>query len=316
MATMEKSIEVNVPVRTAYNQWTQFEEFPRFMEGVREVQQLDDRRLHWHAVIGGKEKHWDAEIVEQEPDRRLIWRSTSGAENAGAVGFESLGGDRTRVTLRLDYDPEGAVENVGDALGLVSARVEGDLRRFKQFIESRGAETGAWRGEIHGGQVDPGAERAVGGSGMEGAAGAPMPGDAGAGMGTGMERELGGGLGSAYGRDRNNALAGTAGVEGTMSGSGANQGRADTGQAASSYPNLAGQGDLSIEEKGGGSGTTGQSGTSDAGGGSGTAGGLTHGVAGKDLPDDRQMDEKLRRERYDTTGGKASQRDSNIKTEE
>jgi uncharacterized membrane protein len=153
MPKVEKSLEINVPVSTAYNQWTQFEEFPRFMEGVKEVRQLDDKRLHWRAEIGGKEEEWNAEITEQLPDRRVAWRSTSGARNAGIVTFHSLDSSRTRINLQLDYDPEGAVENVGSAIGLVSSRVEGDLKRFKEFIESRGMETGAWRGEIRGGQV-------------------------------------------------------------------------------------------------------------------------------------------------------------------
>ena len=154
MASIEKSIDVNVPVRTAYNQWTQFEQFPQFMEGVHEVQQIDDKRLHWRAKVGGKEEEWYAEIVEQIPDQRISWRSTTGATNAGTVTFQPLGANRTRVMLKLEYEPEGVVENVGDALGFVSRRVEGDLERFKKFIESRGTETGAWRGEIHGGEVE------------------------------------------------------------------------------------------------------------------------------------------------------------------
>ena len=156
MAHVEKSITVDVPVRTAYNQWTQFESFPRFMEGVEEVRQIDDKRLHWRATIAGKTEEWDAKIIEQTPDRVVAWQSTSGAPNGGTVSFESLGDNRTRVNLRLEYDPQGVIENVGDALGFVSRRVEGDLQRFKEFIESRGAETGAWRGEVHGGQVDRG----------------------------------------------------------------------------------------------------------------------------------------------------------------
>ena len=152
--TIEKQIEVHVPVHTAYNQWTQFEDFPRFMEGVKEVRQLDDKRLHWRAMIAGKEKEWDAEIFEQVPDHKIAWRSTSGARNDGIVTFDKRGDNVTLVTLHLDYDPEGAVENVGDKLGVVSHRVEGDLKRFKEFVESRGTETGAWRGEIHGGEVE------------------------------------------------------------------------------------------------------------------------------------------------------------------
>jgi len=148
MASIEKSIDINVPARTAYNQWTQFEEFPHFMEGVRQVTQLTDKRLRWRVDIGGKEKEWDAEITEQIPDRRIAWRSLTGASNAGVVNFEHLSDAKARVTVRMDYTPEGAVESIGDWVGLVSNRVEGDLQRFKEFIESRGTETGAWRGEI------------------------------------------------------------------------------------------------------------------------------------------------------------------------
>ncbi len=148
MERIEKSIEVDVPLRTAYNQWTQFEEFPKFMEGVEEVRQLDEKRLFWRAQIAGKSTEWEAEIYEQIPDSRIAWRSTSGAPNAGAVSFQSLGPERTRVNLMIDYQPLGVVEKVGDALGIVSGRVEGDLQRFKKFIEERGAATGGWRGEI------------------------------------------------------------------------------------------------------------------------------------------------------------------------
>jgi len=148
MGKVEKSIDVNVPVSTAYNQWTQFEEFPRFMEGVKEVRQLDDRTLEWTAEIAGNEETWTAEIVEQEPDLRVAWRSTSGAPNAGVVTFHRIDADTTRVMLQMEYEPQGAVENVGDALGIPERRIQGDLERFKEFIESRGRETGAWRGEI------------------------------------------------------------------------------------------------------------------------------------------------------------------------
>jgi uncharacterized membrane protein len=148
VASIQKSIDVNVPVRTAYNQWTQFEEFPRFMEGVEEVRQLDDRRLHWRAKIGGKIEEWDAVITEQIPDERVAWRNTTGAENAGVVTFHYLSPNSTRVMLQMEYDPQGLVENVGSALGVVERRVEGDLKRFKEFVESHGTETGAWRGEI------------------------------------------------------------------------------------------------------------------------------------------------------------------------
>ena len=147
MAKIEKSITVNVPISVAYNQWTQFEEFPRFMEGVKEVRQLDDKRLHWRAEIGGKEEQWYAEITEQSPDDRIAWKSTSGARNDGFVAFDPVDANRTQITLLVDYDPEGVVENIGDVLGIVAFRVEGDLQRFKEFIESRQRETGAWRGE-------------------------------------------------------------------------------------------------------------------------------------------------------------------------
>ena len=157
MTTIEQSIDVEVPVSTAYNQWTQFEEFPRFMEGVEQVRQLDDKRLHWRAKIAGKAEEWDAEITHQTPDQQVAWRSITGAPNGGTVSFRPAGAASTEVALRLEYEPQGMVENVGDALGIVSRRVEGDLKRFKEFIESRGAETGAWRGEIHGSQVDRGA---------------------------------------------------------------------------------------------------------------------------------------------------------------
>jgi uncharacterized membrane protein len=153
METIEKSVEIDAPVSTVYNQWTQFEEFPRFMEGVKQVQQLDDKRLHWRAEVGGKEKEWDAEIYKQIEDEVIAWRSTSGARNDGEVRFDKSSGGKTRVTLELAYEPEGVVENIGDALGLLSGRVQGDLDRFRDFIEKRGTETGAWRGEIHGGAV-------------------------------------------------------------------------------------------------------------------------------------------------------------------
>ncbi|HEY8609077.1 MAG TPA: SRPBCC family protein [Noviherbaspirillum sp.] len=152
MSTVEKSIEVNVPVNTAYNQWTQFEEFPRFMEGITEVRQLDDTHLHWCADVGGKRKEWDAEITEQIPDKRIAWRSTTGAPNAGVVTFHHIDANTTRIMVQMDYDPEGVTENVGDALGVFSHRVHGDLERFKEFIESRGQETGAWRGAVNEGQ--------------------------------------------------------------------------------------------------------------------------------------------------------------------
>ena len=148
MAEVEKTIEVDAPVTTVYNQWTQFETFPEFMEGIESVKQLDATKLHWVAKIAGKEKQWDAVITTQEPDQRVAWRNVDGADNAGDVQFESVEAGRTRIKLHMVYDPEGVIENVGDALGVVSRRIEGDLERFKKFIETRGAETGAFRGEI------------------------------------------------------------------------------------------------------------------------------------------------------------------------
>jgi len=148
MATIEESVEVEVPVRTAYNQWTQFEEFPRFMEGVEEVRQLDDTRVHWVAEIAGQRREWDAEITEQIPDERISWCSTDGATNSGVVTFHRLGDGKSKVMLQLDFEPEGAMEKAGDKLGVVKTRTKGDLKRFKEFIESQGRESGAWRGGI------------------------------------------------------------------------------------------------------------------------------------------------------------------------
>ena len=148
MQSIEQSIEVEVPVSTAYNQWTQFQEFPRFMEGVDEVRQLDDTHLHWKASFGGREHEWDAEITEQTPDQRIAWRSTDGKTNAGVVTFHRLDDNRTKIMLQLDWDPEGMLEALGGAVGSDDRRVRGDLERFKEMIEERGVETGAWRGEV------------------------------------------------------------------------------------------------------------------------------------------------------------------------
>jgi uncharacterized membrane protein len=147
-STIEKTIDVQAPISVVYNQWTQFEEFPHFMEGVTKVEQLTDTTLRWTAEIAGQTREWTAQIVEQVPDIRVSWKSTSGADNAGIISFLPIE-DGTRVTARMTYDPEGFIENVGDFLGFVSLRVQGDLDRFKQFIEARGRETGAWRGEVH-----------------------------------------------------------------------------------------------------------------------------------------------------------------------
>jgi len=148
MSKIMEAVDVAVPVRTAYDQWTQFETFPSFMEGVKSVRQLDDTTLEWVADVAGREKRWQATITEQEPDQRIAWTATEGAHNAGVVTFHRLGEGQSRVTLQLDVDPEGPIENVGDALGLVKGRVKGDMERFKTFIEQRGTETGAWRGTV------------------------------------------------------------------------------------------------------------------------------------------------------------------------
>ena len=148
MSQIIETIEVDVPVRTAYDQWTQFEQFPRFMDGVEKVQQLTDTTLEWTAKIAGVERSWRAEITEQEPDQRVAWQSTSGARNAGVVTFHRIADRRSRVTLQLDVEPTGPIETVGDAVGAVERRVEGDLQRFKEFIEARGEPTGVWRGEV------------------------------------------------------------------------------------------------------------------------------------------------------------------------
>ncbi len=147
-ATVEQSIDVNVPIGTVYNQWTQFEEFPRFMENVEEVKQLDDRRLHWVAAFGSERHEWEAEIVEQHPEERVAWRNVDGKDNAGVVTFHKLDDATTRVAVQLDFVPEGLKERIGSALGAPDRRVKADLERFKDFIESRGRETGAWRGDV------------------------------------------------------------------------------------------------------------------------------------------------------------------------
>ena len=148
MSRVEQSIEVDVPVSTAYNQWTQFEEFPSFMEGVESVSQLDDTHLRWVAEIGGKTQEWKAEITEQHPDERVAWRSVEGKDNAGVVTFHRLEDQRCKIMVQMDFEPEGVVETVGSAIGADERRVKGDLERFKELIERRGAETGAWRGEV------------------------------------------------------------------------------------------------------------------------------------------------------------------------
>lgn len=149
MSTSAETIEVFAPVRSVYNQWTQFEDFPKFMAGVLEVRQIDDTHLHWRAEVGGQQEEWDSEITQQIPDRIIAWRSTSGARNEGAVTFVPISDSSTRIELRIDYEPRGVVERIGDALGMVTQRARGNLERFKSFLESRGGgETGAWRGSV------------------------------------------------------------------------------------------------------------------------------------------------------------------------
>jgi uncharacterized membrane protein len=151
MAKVQESIEVGVPISVAYNQWTQFEEFPKFMEGVEAVRQLDDTHLHWVAEVGGERREWQAEITYQEPDSRIAWRATDGKDNAGEVRFTPLGENRARIEVDMSYETEGLKEQLGSVLGADERRVKGDLERFQELVESRGVETGAWRGEVRGG---------------------------------------------------------------------------------------------------------------------------------------------------------------------
>ncbi|MEP6909836.1 MAG: SRPBCC family protein [Actinomycetota bacterium] len=152
LETIKESIEITVPVSTAYNQWTQFEDFPNFMEGVESVAQIDDTHLHWVAEIGGERREWDAEIVDQVPDRKVAWRAVDGNGPNGVVAFEPLGDDKTMVVVEMSYEPEGMKEQLGSKIGLDSRQVKKDLERFKQLIEAVGAETGGWRGEVHAGE--------------------------------------------------------------------------------------------------------------------------------------------------------------------
>ena len=156
MERIEKFIEVACPLRAAYDQWTQFESFPEFMTGVREVRQLDPVRVQWLADINGREEQWTAEITEQTPDERISWRSISGANNAGTVRFEALAEKRTLVRLYLAYEPAGVLESVGDAVGLTEMQVTRSLENFKTFMEGRDAATGAWRGVVHDSRADEG----------------------------------------------------------------------------------------------------------------------------------------------------------------
>ena len=155
MPKVQDSIEVQAPVRQAYNQWTQFEEFPKFMEGIQSVQQLDDTHVQWVAEIRGKSRQWTTEITEQQPDKKVAWKTIDGeVKNDGVVSFEQIAGGQTRVNVQMDVEGESTAENVaGDLLGVVKGQVRGDLERFKQLIENRDEETGAWRGEVREGET-------------------------------------------------------------------------------------------------------------------------------------------------------------------
>jgi len=147
--TIEQSIDLDVPVRTAYDQWTRFEEFPQFMKGVEEIRQIDDRHLHWVAELGGTRHEWDAEITEQQPDERVAWRNTDGKDNAGVVTFHKLSDTSSRVMVQIDFVPEGIKEKVGAAINAPDRQVKGDLERFKELVEAKGGpDEGGWRGEV------------------------------------------------------------------------------------------------------------------------------------------------------------------------
>jgi uncharacterized membrane protein len=148
MEAVEETVDVDVPVSTAYNQWTQFESFPEFMSGVESVTQLTDTTSHWVTKIAGVKREFDTEIVEQKPDERIAWRSVDGKSHAGVVTFTPLDANHTRVTVRFEWAPETFAEKAGAALNIDDLQVKADLQKFKKFIESRGAETGAWRGEV------------------------------------------------------------------------------------------------------------------------------------------------------------------------
>jgi uncharacterized membrane protein len=148
MSTIEESIDIEVPVTAAYSQWTQFESFPQFMEGVERVDQQDDKHLHWVADIGGTRREWDAEITEQHPDHRIAWKALNQDGPDGVVTFHKLDETRTRVMVQMDYEPKGLVESAGSMIGVDNRRVRGDLESFKEFIEQRGAATGRWSGDV------------------------------------------------------------------------------------------------------------------------------------------------------------------------
>ena len=148
MSTVTESVDVQVPVTTAYNQWTQFESFPQFMGGVQEVRQLDDTHTHWVTKMGGVTREFDATITEQHPDERVAWKSENGPKQGGVVTFHKLDDNRTRVTAQMDFEPEGIAEKAADKVGMIEGRVKDDMQRFRQFVEGKGHETGAWRGDV------------------------------------------------------------------------------------------------------------------------------------------------------------------------
>ncbi len=148
MSTITESVDVDVPITTAYDQWTQFESFPQFMDGVEEIRQIDDTHNHWVIKVAGVTREFDATITEQHPEERIAWRADDGPNHAGVVTFHRLDDNKTRVTAQMDIDPEGFVENVADKAGILDRRIKADMKRFKEFIESRGSETGGWRGDV------------------------------------------------------------------------------------------------------------------------------------------------------------------------
>lgn len=244
MSKIEQSIDVQVPVRVAYDQWTQFESFPQFMEGVESVRQLDDTHLHWVATIAGKRQEWDAEISQQVPDQRVAWHATSGDENAGAVDFHRLSDDATRVTLTMDVQPSSVVEKIGTALGITESSVKGDLERFKKFVEERQSSTGGWRGEVEGGQVTgegqgSAGDRELAGAGSMGMAGTGSDlGDRDYGTGTGSvvgDRDYGTGTGASGGTNAGDAYG--VGGSSTVYDTGSEPGSTGTGSTGTGMSN-------------------------------------------------------------------------------
>jgi len=148
MSTVEKSIDVDAPITSVYNQWTQFESFPQFMGGIDKITQTSDTHTHWEVSIGGVKREFDAEITEQHPDERIAWNSTGGPNHAGVVTFHRLGDAQTRITLQMDWQPEGLVEKAGALLQIDDAQINSDLKKFKELIESNGFESGGWRGDV------------------------------------------------------------------------------------------------------------------------------------------------------------------------